>query len=132
MPAPTTTASTFRESVICFLPMAASAGRGSLRRCEVFGERARHGTAPPMCARGSRPSGRAGLCSRAEVAVDLLADVLQRPGGTGEDEQGEEAVHLTGEAAVRNGNPGRAQLLRVRLALVAQDVVLGGQHDGGR
>ncbi len=63
-----------------------------------------------------------------ELVVDRLRDEVEPSGAPGhEPDEREEAVQLALEALVLHPDAGCCELLRVKLALVAQDVVLGGQ-----
>ena len=70
---------------------------------------------------------------RRQLAVDRSHDEVE-PGGAARQEVAhhEEAVHLTVEAPVLDADAVLRQPLGVGLALVAQRVVLGREHHGGR
>ena len=69
----------------------------------------------------------AGDCA-GHVIECVLAAGQARQGGLGGVELGEEAVLLAGETTVVDLDAGLDQARRVQLAVVAQDVVLGGQY----
>ena len=70
---------------------------------------------------------------RRQLAVDRSCDEVES-GGAGRQEvaQHQEAVHLALEALVLDAHAVLREPLRVCLALVAQRVVLGGEHHRGR
>ena len=67
-----------------------------------------------------------------QLLVEGGGDQLDRLLVAGHHQEREEAVHLAGDAVAVDGHAGLLQPVGVRLALVAQHVVLGGQHDGRR
>src|SRR5215218_10387578 len=76
------------------------------------------------------PGGVAGVTDGA--GTDGFDHLLEAALAAREEEDGEEAVGLARVAAQVDGHARFLQPLRVGLALVAQDIVLGGEDDGGR
>src|SRR3954451_1374160 len=76
--------------------------------------------------------GRLALLMTDGAGLDGLDDLLEPALAAREHEEGEEPVGLAGVAPEVDRYVGLAEAAGVGLPLVAQDVVLGGDDDGGR
>src|SRR6478672_3887935 len=109
-PAPMTTASTSRAAVDEAMP------KVSLLIREVLS----------ACVEGGLPSR---VADRART--NRFDDLLEAALAAGQEQDGEEAVHLAGVAPEVDGNAGFPEAFRVGLSFVAEDIVLRGQHHCG-